>query len=184
MYDRCFRNNIDCISALRARTYSFVELIAVRVITYYIHQHVNGIVGNTWHVTPGPFPECIRMIDVQGMQRPLKARSDDIVDVFDSNRDLHKHDRIVSVEENNKARTRIRSGVTPVANCSSSDNYSCVVDAGWMITVLASSTLAGLLARRCVSSTTLLAVARSPLTPKLNTPPYAFGRSSSLARSW
>lgn len=66
---------------------------------------------------------------------------DDIVDALDADRDLH-HKGSTSAQLHSRRiacrLTRIKSGVTPDAICSSAVSCWCVVDAEWMTSVFAS----------------------------------------------
>ena len=69
----------------------------------------------------------------------------------------------------------MKSGVTPVASCSSAESCWCVVLAGWMASVLASPTFA-----RCETSPSesmnFLPAASPPLMPKPTIAPAPCGR--------
>ena len=71
--------------------------------------------------------------------------------------------------------TRTRSGVTPLATCSSSESCWCVVVAGWMTSVLASPTFARWLASLTLSMN-LRPASRPPLMPKVSTEPKPLRR--------
>ena len=64
----------------------------------------------------------------------------------------------------------MRSGVTPVENCSASSSWECVVDAGWMISDFASPTLARRLKILTLSMSRWPASV-PPLMPKVTMPP-------------
>ena len=66
--------------------------------------------------------------------------------------------------------SRMRSGVTPVEACSSGSSCECVVEAGWMISDLASPTFAS---REKISTLSMSRRPAStpPLTPNVTIPP-------------
>ena len=76
---------------------------------------------------------------------------------------------------------RIISGSTPAARCSASSSCRCVVDAGWMTSVLASPTLARC-DRNCTPSMNRSPAAAPPRTPNVRMPPAPRGRYSARER--
>ena len=66
--------------------------------------------------------------------------------------------------------SRIRSGVVPVAICSDASSCECVVEAGWMISDLASPTLASRL-KIFTLSMSLRPASTPPLIPNVTIPP-------------